>query len=182
VAAFRSALEIGNAVRTDETEKVFEGHRFRFTAARVSVNSRILAEALAKFGVIPAKTGRTRPAIIPGEIPARLESHYWRGWVDTDGWAGPRPRRSETANDKRTQFKVGLTGDRPVIEAFQDYCMRHTPTRASIQPNHGIWSFSLTDSYAMQAASLLYDGASVYLDRKYEAYVEWRRKRPDWIR
>src|ERR1700722_2921720 len=72
VETFRSALEIGNAVRTGETEKVFEGHRFRYTAARVSVNSCVLAKALAKFGVIPAKTGRTRPAIIPGEVPSRL--------------------------------------------------------------------------------------------------------------
>ena len=33
----------------------------------------------------------------------------------------------------------------------------------------------------MQIAYLLYDGATVYLDRKYQAYVEWRALRPDWI-
>lgn len=181
VEAFRSALEIGNPVRTAETEKTFRGYRFRYTQARVSVNSCMLAEALAKFGVIPKKTGRTRPAMIPGEVPAELESHYWRGWVDTDGWVGPKPPRSTSTDGKRRQFKVGLTGDLPVVEAFRDYCMRHTPTRAGIRSNHGIWSFSVTDSYAMQVASLLYVGAKVYLDRKYQAYIEWRARRPDWI-
>jgi hypothetical protein len=34
----------------------------------------------------------------------------------------------------------------------------------------------------MQVASLLHDGATVYLDRKYHAYFEWRGLRPDWIR
>ena len=181
VEAFRSALEIGNIVRTVETEKVFRGHRFRYKAARVSVNSCMLAEALAKFGVIPAKTGRMRPAVIPGEVPSELERHYWRGWVDTDGWVFPRLAAIKAADGKRRQFEVGFTGDLPVVEAFRGYCERNTPTGASILPNGPIWSFTVTDSYAMKMASLLYDDATVYLERKYQAYQEWRALRPDWI-
>lgn len=181
VEAFRSALEIGNLVRTAETEKVFQGHRFRYTAARVSVSSCMLAEALAKFGVIPAKTGRMRSAAIPGEVPVHLEAHYWRGWVDTDGWVAPRLTGAKATDGKRMQFKVGFTGDLPVVEAFRDYCMRHTPTQAEIQANHDIWSFSVSDTFAMKIASMLYDGATIFLKRKYQAYLEWRARRPDWI-
>ena len=182
VEAFRAALEIGNPVHDVTTDKIFLGYPFRYKAARVSVNSCMLAEALARFGIIPAKTGRTRPALIPGEVPSDLESHYWRGWVDTDGWVGPRLSPSSSSDGKRRQFTVGLTGDRPVIKAFRTYCMRHSPTRADIQPNHDISRFTVTDSYAMQVASLLYDSATVYLDRKRQAYLQWRASRPDWIR
>jgi hypothetical protein len=181
VEAFRSALKIGNLVRTLATEKVFNGYRFSYRHARVSVNSPSLAEALARYGVIPAKTGRTIPALIPEQVPARLERHYWRGWVDTDGWVFPRLADIKRAEGTRRQFELGLTGDRPVVEAFRDYCERHTPTGASILPNGPIWSFTVTDSYAMKIASLLYDGAIVYLERKYRAYQEWRALRPDWI-
>ena len=90
VEAFRSALKIGNLVRTLESEKIFNGYCFRYRHARVSVNSPSLAQALARYGVIPAKTGRTIPARIPEQVPALLERHYWRGWVDTDGWVFPR--------------------------------------------------------------------------------------------
>ncbi len=181
VEAFRSALKIGNLVRILETEKLFNGYRFRYRHARVSVNSPFLARALAKYGVIPVKTGRMIPARVPEQVPARLERHYWRGWVDTDGWVAPRLTGSKTADGKRRQFEVGLTGDLAVVEAFRDYCERHTPTGASILPNGPIWSFTVTDSYAMQIAYLLYDGATVYLDRKHQAYLEWRALRPDWI-
>jgi len=85
-------------------------------------------------------------------------------------------------NGKRRQFTVGLTGDRPVVEAFPEYCMRHTPTGATIRPNHNSWSFKVTDSDAMEVASLLYGDVTVFLDRKYEAYLKWRAVRPDWIR
>lgn len=182
VEAFRSALEIGNPVHDVTTDKVFQGYPFRYKAARVSVNSCMLAEALARFGIIPAKTGRTRPALIPGEVPSELEAPYWRGWVDTDGWVGAKVRPCTSSDAKRRQFKVGLTGDRPVVEAFRDYCMRHTPTEGTIRPNHNIWSYSVTDSYAMQVAAVLYDGATVSLDRKHDAYLQWRALRPDWIR
>ena len=181
VEAFRSALKIGNLVRTLETEKIFNGYRFWYRHARVSVNSPSLAEALARYGVIPGKTGRSVPARIPEQVPARLERHYWRGWVDTDGWVAPTLTGSEPTDGKRRQFEVGLTGDRPVVKAFRDYCERHTPTGASILPNGPVWSFTVTDSYAMKMASLLYDDATVYLERKYQAYQEWRALRPDWI-
>jgi hypothetical protein len=181
VQAFRTALKIGNLVRIQETEKTFNGYRFWYRHARVSVNSPSLAEALAKYGVIPGKTGRTIPAQIPEQVPARLERHCWRGWVDSDGWVTPRMTALIMPDGKRRQFEVGLTGDLPVVEAFRDYCERHTPTGASIVPNGPIWSFTVTDSYAMKIASLLYDGATVYLERKYQAYQEWRALRPDWI-
>jgi hypothetical protein len=134
VQAFRTALKIGNPVRIQETEKVFNGYRFRYRHARVSVNSPTLAEALARYGVIPAKTGRTIPARIPEQVPARLERHCWRGWVDTDGWVTPRLTALIAPDGKRRQCEVGLTGDLPVVEAFRDYCERHT-TGASIVPN-----------------------------------------------
>jgi hypothetical protein len=181
VHAFRQALQIENEVRFDERTKVFRGYRFRYRRAVVSVCSPQLAADLAKYGVIPAKTGRTVPALVPQQVPRRLERHYWRGWVDTDGWLFPDMRNAASQPTKRRQFVLGLTGDPPVVEAFRQFCMRYVPTSAGIHPNHNIKRFVVTDRYALRIASLLYDDATIFLERKRDRYLSWRKARPDWL-
>jgi hypothetical protein len=53
---------------------------------------------------------------------------------------------------------AGRDGD--VSEPFATVWLR-VVTRAGIQPNHDIWRFSVTDSYAINVASLLYEGANL---------------------
>jgi hypothetical protein len=86
VDRFRRALKIGNSVRYDERTKEFRRYRFRYRRAVVSVCSWQLAHDLARYGVVPAKTGQCVPALIPQQVPHGMERHYWRGWVDTDAW------------------------------------------------------------------------------------------------
>ena len=176
VAHFRRALQIGNPVRFDQRTKEFGGYRFQYRRAVVSVCSRQLANDLATYGVIPAKTGRTKPALIPEQVQRRLERHYWRGWVDTDGWL---VRLSEAR--KRQQLILGLTGDPPVVRAFREFCMRYVPTKAGIHPNNNIKRFVVTDSYALRIARLLYEDATISLERKRSVYLTWKAARPDWL-
>ena len=181
VCAFRHALRIENDVRFDDRNKVFSGYRFRFRRAVVSVGSRQLASDLATYGVIPAKTGRSIPALVPKQVPRSLERHYWRGWVDTDGWLFPDIDQAELEPTKRRQLVLGLTGDPPVVEAFREFCARHVPTSAGIHANHDIKRFVVTDRFAMRIASILYDDATYFLERKRYRYLSWRVARPDWV-
>lgn len=181
VEAFRKALKIENGVRFHEGVKVFRGYRFGFRRAVVSVCSPRLAADLARYGVIPAKTGRTIPALVPQQVPPALERHYWRGWVDTDGWLLCDMTEPESKPVTRRQLALGLTGNPMVVEAFRQFCARHVPTSAGIHPNHNIKRFVVTDSFAMRIASVLYDGATTFLKRKRDRYLSWRIARPDWL-
>ncbi len=181
VEAFREALKIENPIRFREGVKVFGEYRFGFRSAVVSVGSPRLAADLARYGVIPGKTGRSIPALVPQQVPTALERHYWRGWVDTDGWllcdmteAGSRP-------GGRRQLGLGFTGDPPVVEAFRQFCLKYVPSAAGIHANHDIKRFLVTDSFAMRIASVLYDDATIFLKRKHDRYLSWRVARPDWL-
>ena len=139
--------------------KQFGKYEWGCGTARVTIRSRRLAAALAEKGVVPAKTGQTT---YPSGIPDDLEPHFWRGLVDADGtlfWGRKSPGER--------QFVLSLTGDRPIVARFRDFCCRRVPTKAHIQPNGpSIVKFSVTDSYAMAIARVLYAGAKIALARK----------------
>jgi transposase-like protein len=181
VEAFREALKIEKAVRFDERFKVFGRYRFAFRRAVVSVGSPRLAADLARYSVIPAKTGRTIPALVPQQVPTALERHYWRGWVDTDGWLLCDMTKAESKPGRRRQLGLGLTGDPPVVEAFRQFCAKYVPSTAGIHANGNIKRFLVTDSFAMRIASVLYDDATIFLERKRDRYLSWRVARPDWL-
>ena len=125
-----------------------------------------MTAALAKLGIGPAKTGRTP---YPSGIPNHLRRHFWRGLLDGDGWL------TWASSGSRRQFILGITGDRPLIEAFQRFYREHTPTRAQITPNGSkVVRFVLTDWFALDLAKILYKGKGkdLALPRKRAVYLE----------
>ena len=152
--------------------KTFGKYNWSCSTARLTIRSRRLTAALAKLGVVPAKTGHT---IYPTAIPESLAPCFWLGALDGDGWL------AWGNSGERRQFTLGITGDLPLIEAFQAFCQKHTPTRANIQPNGSkVYKFVVSDWFAFDVANLLYDNAQVALPRKqqvyYEACEEFRQK------
>jgi Helix-turn-helix domain len=143
--------------------KTFGQYDWSCSTARLTIRSRQLTAALAKLGVVPAKTGRTTyPA-----IPEPLAPHFWRGAVDGDGWL------AWANSGERRQLTLGITGDLPFVEAFQAFCQKHTPTRARIQPNGSkVYKFVVSDWFAFDIAKLLYRDAQVALPRKQRIYRE----------
>jgi hypothetical protein len=151
--------------------KTFGQYSWLCGTARVAVRSRRLTSALAKLGVVPAKTGRTTYP----NIPEHLARHFWRGAIDGDGWV------AWANSSERRQLTLGITGDLPLVEAFQAFCQKHTPTRASIQPNGSkVYKFVVSDWLAFDMANLLYGDAHVALPRKQRIYrdacEEFRQK------
>jgi hypothetical protein len=126
-----------------------------------------MASDLYDLGVTPAKTGRTT---YPKQIPEALEADFWRGAVDGDGWL------CRVKSNDRQQLVLGFTGDLPMVQAFQKFVTKHTPTQASITRNGlNLVKFQVTDSYAYTIAEILYRDASVYLDRKHRVFLGAQR-------
>lgn len=165
---WRTAVASKRRICLSERPKQFDRYNWICGNARFVIKSTHMAAALGRLGVIPAKTGRTT---YPTDIPVGLEADFWRGAVDGDGWL------CWVKSDERQQLVLGFTGDLPVVEAFQNFVVRHTPTKAQITRNHSLWKFQVTDSYAYTIARLLYQDSSVSLRRKQDVFLEAQRRR-----
>jgi hypothetical protein len=160
--AIGSTSKLSRATRL----KTFDRYKWRCSTARLTIRSRQLTAALAKLGVTPAKTGRTK---YPDGIPEHLEKHFWRGAIDGDGWL------CWARNNGRRQFIIGFTGDEPLVRAFQNFCRKHVPTRAAIQPNgNAVVRLTVTDWFGFEIARILYEGGEPALARKLQTYLQAR--------
>ena len=167
VERFRQAIRAMSVrVHIDEKpkKKVIHGRVCWTKHASLAVHSPRMVDALLKHGILPRKTGRT---ITPIGVPAKLMRHGWRGAVDGDGWVA----MSNGSGRRNPQAIIGLTGDWDFVAGWAAFVRKHAPTIAGIQPNHNIWKFAVTDSFAITIGQVLYDGATVMLERKHEQFL-----------
>lgn len=168
LALWRTAVGSQRRISISGRMKSFAGYRWFCRTARLVIKSNRLAADLFGLGVTPAKTGHT---IYPSGIPAELESHFWRGAVDGDGWL------CWVKSGKRQQLVLGFTGDLPMVQAFRNFVTRHTPTQAQITRNGlKLFKFQVTDTYAYAIAELLYRGSAVSLSRKRNIFMEAQKR------
>jgi hypothetical protein len=108
---------------------------------------------LASHGILPRKTGSTKPV----KVAPELERHYWRGVIDGDGCI---------SKDRKS---LVLVGDYEVLLAFQSFVLAHCPkVKACISRKENIYQFQLRGAIQVRKMlDVLYEGATVYLDRKY---------------
>ncbi len=126
--------------------------------AELTLSSQHLVESLIRLGVTPRKS----LTVQPWNGPADLMRHYWRGLVDGDGTIVRHPQ----ARDK---WHLRLLGSEACVEAFRVWAVSVCGTAAKKYPKGNIWSFTVGGLASPQALVRgLYDGATVYLDRKHE--------------
>jgi hypothetical protein len=154
---FRSALHIKNPVHIRSKNNGYEGGN---GSAMISVSSPKMVKDLAAYGVVPRKTGKT----VAAKIRPDLARHYWRGFVDGDGWL------TNSMKDGRPFESVGLCGDYPVMKAFMEWCQEVSGTKAKVHKHYSIWKFDIKGQVAVTIAKELYENSTVFLDRKMESY------------
>lgn len=139
--------------------------------AEANVYSVELVANLARVGMHPNKTWTVRP----WEGPAELMRHYWRGCFDGDGCfdSGVRKNRGKTA-----EWYATYTGNEQMVTGFSAFIAANTGRpgvfwqkpavgKASAAEGKLIWSVRWGGNGSVgKIASLLYDGATVSLDRK----------------
>lgn len=148
----RTALSAENPVRVGVRSSGF-GAGGRLASFRLQ--SRALISALTRHGVVPRKSLTATP---PTLAPA-LTRHFWRGVVDGDGHVC----RSGRA------LVVGLTGSRETCDVFATWVRGITDATARVRPNNTVWGYTVSGSHLpIKLLAVLYEGATVVLDRKAE--------------
>lgn len=151
---FRAALSSDHPIVTVENNG--------FPAASYAVASAELVAGLARHNVVQAKS----LIATPPELRSDLERHFWRGAIDGDGTIG----RSKTTK----QWHIALEGSVPMVEGFLVFARRVSRTEARV--HYRAESRSVTgqlcgNTVATSIIRALYDGATVYLDRKHALYL-----------
>lgn len=132
----------------------------------LSVRSRPMADALARYGVVPAKCHTFEWP----DLPSTLSPHFLRGYFDGDGgWKIIRSLKSAP------QVGFEITSDRRFLDGCQAYLMQACNLRRT-KLTHRIHKGKYTASkiqyggnrQARRIFHLMYDNATIYLRRKYE--------------
>lgn len=138
-------------------EVVRPGHQGR--SAALSIRSSRLADALARYGVVPRKSLTAEPKLLTGS------RHFWRGVVDGDGCLHITRVRKKYETGRRAVLQ--FTGSEKVTAAFAVFAASVAAGCEAVPKqvgNHWIWTTS--GSYAVRLVRELYAGCSVALPRK----------------
>lgn len=116
------------------------------------VRSKQIAEALVKWGFTTVKAER---------LPrggAENSRDFWRGMVDGDGSVG---------KPGGCYDYISLNGQHALMCEFRTYLNRNNISCGNVNRKGVIWSVKAVRYQAIKAISLLYEGATVFLDRKF---------------
>lgn len=134
-------------------------------AYRLRLNSVSLVEALAKLGVVPHKSH----IIIEPRISSGLLSHFYRGFLDGDGWIS---RRVST-----NTWYIGFASCcGSFLAGLQEWINNQIDRRAGslIERKAGnCWQLSYSgNNLANQVCGSLYVNATTFLERK---FANWQK-------
>jgi hypothetical protein len=118
----------------------------------LSLRSKPLCKALAKFGVVPAKT-------FTAEAPEtiRNNAHFWRGVVDGDGCISPPSGKSS----------VELVGSEKVCNQFADFVLSLSCKRPTVEIHKSIFRVRVAKKVGLKLLTALnYEHSTTSLDRK----------------
>ena len=126
----------------------------------VSIKNQMFCGGLIKSGLFPNKSRD----ITPPSLSDDLQRHFWRGVMDGDG---------SIRTSKVHAF--ALYGNRYTCLGFGDFLRKNTiMTNAKVTTNQfGVSSFSTSGRrVTFETLELLYGNSNVYLDRKYNRYLQ----------
>lgn len=148
----------------ESNHTIFIGKRFNDCAIRFK--SIKMVEDLAKYGIVPKKTGTER--LILDNIDPIYYRHIVRGLVDGDGWISFG--HSEVLD--KDISSIGICGSYDICDFVQNYFHDVIGTgnlnvsKVKDKDCYKIGYSSMSDQ--IKIAKHLYDGATIYLPRKYK--------------
>lgn len=108
-------------------------------------------------------------------VPKDLIVHFIRGYFDGDGSIKKTGKKRTAAKDP---YDVSFLGTKEFLEAIQDELGMHTKLKDTSKHNVNNHEIVFGGYHkALSVLNLLYENASIYLDRKYERYLELKNVR-----
>lgn len=109
---------------------------------------------------------KTYTANFPSHIPEEMKHHFIRGLVDGDGWVTVA---------KRGYASIGIVGTKNILYGVRDSYPCDCSMNAVRHKGKNFWDLMINGHKAMNILEWLYGDASVYLNRKYNKYLEAKK-------
>lgn len=159
-------LNYKNDLQIQEIYKASEEKSYKL--CRMKVDNKNLWDTLNSYGCTPKKSLTLK---FPQEnifVSKDLIRHFIRGYVDGDGCI-------TYANKKYAQLSI--LGTKEFLAKLQEYlpCEDKNLYLKHPENNTNTYTFLVTNKIAYDCMDYLYNNATIYLDRKYVRYLEFRR-------
>lgn len=153
-------LKIATSFEGPITEATSTLRGKKFPSCVLLMCSKKMIGDLSKVGVVPRKSWCAKP---PESLRDDLWRHFWRGVIDGDG----------SLIICKTTNHIHLVGTKEITQGFSDYVTSRLGGKGTIKPiqNHFGIQFCGTARVGLIVRHL-YQGASIYLDRKYERAIK----------
>jgi len=137
----------------------------------IRIGSKVMCEDLSKYGVIPKKTKSLKAFYFPDKS---LFRHFIRGYTDGDG----NISISNDSSFNRKLFSYSVYGNESVIKWFSDFLKDECNLRSSSwYKQDSITRYTRTQNQALKICDYLYEDAKVFLPRKKQKYLDFKRTR-----
>lgn len=132
----------------------------------VRVHCKEIIKNLQDKGITPRKSEKEKPYICKNQ---ELEKAYIRGLIDGDGFL------------HSNSYGIGLVGSYEICNYVLDFIykiiLQKTEKTNHIYKHGNIWKIDFTGKQqASKIIDFLYNNASIYLDRKYNLYLQHYKK------
>lgn len=133
---------------------------------RICFTNRHMNKRLNELGVIPNKSLQLTK--IPNELTLELTKHFARGFIDGDGCLRLTYQTTGTPCPRLT-----ITSGSPnfVIDLYEKLNWKAKKPKKDKRSKHA-YNFEWAGLYVESMLDELYKNATVYLERKYEKYIE----------
>ncbi len=142
-----------------------KGNNKTYNAVRLSFKDTNISNALKKHGCIPRKSNVVQ---VPDLASQELYRHFFRGYFDGNG---------SITNRGKTYISCGIScGSKDFSYAFIDYAKEivkvYFSMKIDTRSKNNVYNPVTTSRYeALRFLNFLYDESTVYLDRKYQQYL-----------
>ena len=150
------------------------GHDGR-RCGQIAIRSNIMAEDLAKYGVIPCKSYHT---YLP-EIPNPYMWHVLRGIFDGDGSILAKPSPNKDGHN-RFLHSISFCGTHKLMEdisnyLYQNLAFKQKPTVYDYKDRQlsELKIQNVDDIYLFGTS--IYKGATIFLNRKYKTFLDFKQ-------
>jgi len=127
--------------------------------ASIYICSKKICGDLIKLGVVPAKSLILKPCL---SISKYFQKHYWRGFVDGDGWI--------SFHKKSKQWNIGVIGTYDICKIFHLFLSEKIDIKEKKPKQEGkVYNIEYRGNVLLKKICLfLYKNSSIYLNRKYK--------------
>lgn len=145
----------------------------QYTRSRWCICSKHLWETLNNYGCVPRKSLILK---FPDKSIFREEwliIPFIRGYFDGDGCLC----QVHSENKIGSTLQCSLLGTEEMLSPIRDLFF-HLPFHNNSKSNQITKSYSLSEKQSITFLEIIYYKAKIYLDRKYNKFIEWKNCRP----